>query len=491
MLTAQLSQDKFGDDVMLNKNRPIMLLTSTEANNLFAKWDSLGVPCSSVDSISVEETISYLLYTNQWSLLDCIGKFDVHNKTAALVDWKNPNKMFTIVNDYAGSFTAYVGFKGNGTNFRIITPFNPADGGTYNYTQNSAFYGWYCNTNDVLSSKIDISATTSGNKNVSMGMLNANVPKKIFGTINSTNHAYNKIINQTYGWHMVKRTASNSFYNIKNGQDIWMASKGTTVSTTVQNLPFVLFCRAVNNTTFSVFNSRTCKGFVAGGGSVSEQLVVNGLNKYSLGVNSIPKSMLILDGNSFTSAGYYLHNFFSNYTASNQVADMVSATPGRLLSEIVTDFPTTTGLVDVSGYTKTTYVIQELTNQMSYTGSDVGLCHSKLTTLVAMARATYGANCKIGIVTCLPRGGTAPILESNRQNPSNLNDTTTINGWIRTNYLSIGADYLIDWALDPIMGVAGAYTNTTYFATDECHPTPFGYQYLNTNYFYPIVSPYL
>lgn len=64
------------------------------------------------------------LTTSLWDSLDYIRIEATYSKTAALVDLKRLVNA-TITNDYAGSFTVNVGLKGNGTNFRVNTGFNP------------------------------------------------------------------------------------------------------------------------------------------------------------------------------------------------------------------------------------------------------------------------------------------------------------------------------------------------------------------------------
>ena len=473
------------------KRRPPAGGYSAEATALFARATVLGSSFPDADKPYVDAAITYLKSTGQWDLLDCIPKFDVHSKTAALIDWKDPSRSFTIVNDYAGSFTSYQGFTPNSTNFRIALGVNFGDGGTYNYTRNSALIGFYINTHDSFGSKTDMSASTVANNDIAMVLQNNVTPKKILPVINSGSHSFVKLIVQSYGWHFAQRTGSASFTSLKNGQDPWSTFSGTTASTAVVNLPITLFARAINNTTFSAYSGRAMKGCVFGSGAADPQYITNGLNIYSLGVNSVPKSCLIVSGNSFSANGDMLNSFYGNYSGSNTVADFTRATPGIETTDMITDFPNTLAKIRVTGYTKKCFWIQELTNDMAYNGSDVDYCYDNIVTMIGLGKAAFGNDCTVFVSTCLPRGGTSPIVEANRENPLNANDVTTVNGKLRVNAASLGI-VLIDWGSDIIMGVANAYTNPTYYNTaDEIHPTTTGYTYLDTNYNYPIISPYL
>ena len=76
------------------------------------------------------------------------------------------------------------------------------------------------------------------------------------------------------------------------------------------------------------------------------------------------------------------------------------------------------------------------------------------------------AGARVIIATVLPRSnaGTPLAFETNRQ---------TLNGLITANYASF-ADGLADIAAEPIMGPAGAETNTTYYLPDLAHPNATG-----------------
>ena len=135
---------------------------STPYGKLMEKWDSLGVTPPASDTLAIKEVFDELISTGQWDHLENFAVQCLWNKTASLVDWRNPNKVATIISDYAGSFTSK-GFDGNGTTMKINTHINYGDGGSHICTQNSFTKGIYINSNETGSSKTDLSSESSPN----------------------------------------------------------------------------------------------------------------------------------------------------------------------------------------------------------------------------------------------------------------------------------------------------------------------------------------
>lgn len=469
------------------------LPTQAEATALFDRATALGSPFPDADKPYVNEAIYYLKQTDQWAQLDSIGKFDVHSRIAALIDWKNPSRSFTTAGDYTGDFTAYSGFKGNNTSFRIDTGLNFSTG-AWNYTRNSAIKGVYVDSNETGSTKLELSNESASNAGITTLMQGSATPKTVVHATNNGSDLNFVPIVQLYGWQISKRDNSANYVVLKNGINISRYTKET-ASTAIPNANINLLCRNIGGV-YSQFSTRRIKGFFAGGGSADAIKIVNGLNKHSLGMNSIPKKAVLVDGNSFTRYGHYIDKVFRNYGASNLVADFVQGEVGRTTAEMTADFTATIGSVVLTGYTHKVLFAWEVTNDMYANASNATTTYNNLVAYCQQARATFGSDLKIIVGTCLPRGGSNPITAANRQNPLDLYDATTLNGKIRNN--ADGAwDAVCDVASDATMGVdsggvAGVgEKNTTYYDVDEIHPTTTGYQYLADNYIYASINAYL
>lgn len=76
---------------------------------------------------------------NVLAKLDMLQVYKAADSSTALIDWVDPSRTASAIN--APTFTADEGFSTNGTNQEIDTNYNPGDGGSYNYLQNSASFG--------------------------------------------------------------------------------------------------------------------------------------------------------------------------------------------------------------------------------------------------------------------------------------------------------------------------------------------------------------
>lgn len=466
--------------------------TQAEATALFDRATVLGSSFPDVDKPYVNSAIYYLKQTGQWTQLDSIGKFDVHSRIAALIDWKDPSRSFTTAGDYAGDFTAYSGFLGNNASFRIDTGLNFSTG-TWNYTQNSAIKGLCINSNDTTASKIDLSAESALAAGISVFLSSATTPTTYSASNNGNDGISHKSF-QRRGWHITKRTASNSYIFHKNGQTPNKTPK-TTVSTAIPNLNINLLARNQAGV-YSAFSPRRITGVFFGSGSCDAQYVVNGLNIWSRYSGTLATKAVIIDGNSFTQNGTYVDRFYSSYLASNTISDFTQGLSGIRTTEMVANFPTTIGRIRLDNYSNKVLFVWELTNEMYESGNDLDATYDSIVDYCNLARTTFGSDLKIIVGTCLPRKGSNAITPALRQNPLDLYDTTTLNGRIRTNYATF-CDALADVASDATMGVdsggvAGVgEMDTTYYTADQIHPTTVGYQYLADNYITPAINAYL
>lgn len=479
-----------------NTNRRVILSNriqfSEEANALFAKWEAIGSPAPQADKPAINDAIVYLKSSGQWDLLDCLYKFDVHSKAASLIDWKNPTtRSATIVNDHGASFTAYVGLNGNGTNFRVTTNFNPSTNGV-NYTLNSASHGVFINSTDATSTKIDLSAEVSNYSGINITIFGANSPISTRNAVNNGADGGSQVSTRMKGWHIVKRTASNAYQTRKNGQNTTRATSGT-ASSSVPNLNVNLFCRNINDTTYSIFSDRTISGCFFGSGTMNDSYLVNGLNIHSVSVASAPSKILLIDGNSFTAAGYYTQRLFANI--NYPCVDMVNGLNGITTATMTTNFPTSLAYVDLSRYGKKILFMWELTNDFTANASDATITYNNLVTYCQQVRALK-PEVKIIVATMMPRNNTQ-VTNANRQNDSSLLDDTTLNGKIRNHLVQDGyADYICDTASDPIMGiysqgVAGVGEKNLTYYSDQLHPTATGYDLMVDSYIKPAINLFL
>jgi hypothetical protein len=451
---------------------------SSPAQALFDKWDSLGCSASEQDKIKYSESIDYLISKGVWDSLDCIFKFDVHNKTAALVDWKNPQRMATIVGDYAGSFIAYKGFDGNGTTFKINTNYNP-----YNstlYTLNNCMKGVYINSNETTA-RVDMSSESATNNGLNVFLQNNNTPKSIIASTNNAGDLNYTPILQAYGWHVSTRGNANEYESLKNGVSITKLPKAK-ASTSIQNQNVYLFCRNVNGT-FSAYSNKIISGAFFGA-KCNQLEVINGLNIWGRYAGSVPNKLLMIDGNSLTKAAHWVDRMLRNYGSSNYVNEVCQAKVGIRTNEMYYAFPNTLGLVKSDIYSKKILVVWELTNDIYLNGQNVDSAYAHIVEYCNQAKTIHGNDLIILVGTCLPRDFLTPSVRQD------------LNQRIRNNYTSFATD-IIDVGNDSIVGVDSygvngvGERNTTYYGSDKTHMTITGYNYVSDNYFYPKINQYL
>jgi lysophospholipase L1-like esterase len=450
---------------------------STEAQAIFDRWSALGVAAPDLATKQrVHNTIEYWKSINEWNNKDMIVVETVHAVGADLVNWKNPTgSLVSLVNDYVGRQVINGYNKGNGTTFRQVLPFNPGDGGTYNFTQNSNSFGVYT-FDRVVENKIEISAQSAGSVGNDMLLTNNITTKNNSGTARAVT------VMTGYGLNSCTRTASNLFKNYRNGYELYGAAPGETdASSAILNLPWAGFCRSVNGI-FSSFSSKKHSMKYTGGAHNNLFGFATGYEQYYLNpLGLVPTKRITFNGNSFTSNSIY---------SAQALADLGSyfydvnkhGISGQTTVQMQADAVNTVFNKTKSFLTKDVYFIWELTNDLVNTGNAT----TSYNNMVAYCQALRAAqpNAIIIVATCMPR---INITESLRQNDSNLLDSTTLNGKIRNN--ANGAwDYVCDTASDTAMGMAGQYADTTWYAGDGIHPNVAGYQRLGTNKIAPSLS---
>lgn len=452
---------------------------SSEALSLFDKWNSLGTPASNTRKTIVNNTINYLKSANIWDELDFLYVWSSHSQSASLVDWKNPNTR--IATAYGNLTFTIDSFWAGGTTGRMDLSYNPADGGTYKFTQNNCSMGVYI-ADRVLENKRDISALNGSTQGNELQIISTS--ETVYSYINSASQKTGK--NYTgVGLMAVKRIGSSTGNSIAS-QGYNNGSSYTDTSLAIPNIAFMEFCKNLNGT-YSLFTTRKHKYSFAGSGNFSFFTMNNIIEKYYLSqVSTAPTKRVILSGNSYTANGTYVDQLLTslnNYTGIDYNIQGYSGYTTPQCQTIAESF--------IFPYIKSTitsdvYFVWELTNDMTANGDNATICYNNLVTYCQAIR-TNMPSAKIIVATMMPRNS-----HPNRQNDADLYDDTTLNGKVRNHLIADGyCDYLCDTGSDSLMGQETQNTNLTYYNADQIHPNSTGCQRLVDNYIYPSISAVL
>lgn len=451
----------------------------SSAQALFDYWESLGTPADDTRKSLVNNTIVALKSASVWDSLDFLYVWTAHSQSASLVDWKNPTTRVATISGTT-TFLADNYLKGNGSTGKVNLGYNPGDGGTYNFTQNSASMGVYV-VDRAVENKRDLSAlngSTQGNELQSLS-----VSDSIYSYTNSASQRQGKNYLGT-GLAAVKRTSSNTGNSSQGGY--YNGSSYTDVSLAIPNIPFYAFCKNLNGV-FSLFTTRKFRYMFAGDGTIDFFEFNNIMEKeFLIPVITAPTKRLTVLGNSFTANGTYLEQLLvslNDYSGIDFNPQGYAGYTTPQLSPIANSY--------VFPYTKSTIsndvvIIWELTNDMSATGGDQDLCYTHIVSLCQEVR-TNMPNATIVVPTMMPRNA-----RPTRQNDADLYDDNTLNGKIRNHLVQDGyADYICDTGSDALMGQETQNTDLTYYNADQLHPNATGYQRLVDNYIYPLINAVL
>jgi len=465
-----------------------------DAQTLFDRWESLGTPASSTRKLYVSNAISQLKIASIWDELDYLYVWAAHSRTAALVDWKRPSVSATVTNAYSGDFLIDNYFKGSSTSsFRISTGFNPGDGGSYKFTQNSGSFGFYSQTH-VDENGVDVSAIV-GTTGIEI-LSNVTTFSPSHKNNNNTFRSAPNVTN--VGLVSSRRTASNAWSVFRNGYTLQDASNlaPTDVASAVVNQQINLFSRNISGVYTVYSNKRHCYDFM-GSGVFDHFTLHNILDKYYLNViGATPTKRIMFNGNSMTQTSTYTNRVLDS-VGRNTFDIMKRGLNANTTPQLATDAITNIFPKQKSFLAKDVFFFFELTNHMNAVSSNATTCYNSLVSYLTDIR-TYHPNVKIVVATCLPRLQSGTFLNANRQNDADLYDDATLNGKIRNHLVQDGyADALADCASDPTMGVysngvAGVgELNTTYYNVDGIHPTTTGYNLIADTYFIPAITPYI
>lgn len=219
--------------------------------------------------LQLKATTSLSGSTSNWAEIDRITLGAI-NSAAALKNLKSNNYHGTIVNDYGGSFTDGNGFLGNGTNFHILTNYNPGDGGgPYKWTQNSAKC-FFLNLSTPIITGYSLGSTnlastngtiiTAGRTSAYATFLDTNV--NTFASAGLPEIAYNRC------WIGHERTASNAGKGKVNGSPY----ADSHVSAAIPNFQFAEFARNKGGTIQDFSNNS--KGITVYGSKDVDDFVV-------------------------------------------------------------------------------------------------------------------------------------------------------------------------------------------------------------------------
>lgn len=474
-----------------------ILPIDVDAQVLFDKWTSLGAPASTSYQNIANAIITQLKITNQWNNLDSFQVYCFHNRTASLVDWRNPTRQATTLNAYGGDWTINSGFKGNATSFVIDTQFNPFDGGSYKFTINDHSTGIYISTclsnstsQAILSSKnssdVGITLRLDINQIVGVSYVAANTVPVIFSHI---------------GLLSIKRTDAANYFIEKDGRDPYFIGdpKGTLATTTTVNRTIKLLAKDLNGT-YSNWSIEKTPYFFAGNSSLNAKTISDIMYQYCFNpLNMIigNKTEITFVGNSFATFATYQPKAVAALVHTTDYIIHNRSQNGYTIQQLYNDSLTAVFPYNNSYCTNRILFFNEITNTMGQNGGDPVLTYSDLTTYLIAAKLA-GFN-KIIVTTSTAHKERTDNPNANRQNPANLYDNNTLNGKVRNSLVSSGyATSICDWANDPHFGpysngVAGVgEMDTTYYQVDQLHPTvTFGFYYLADNFVTPSLNAYL
>lgn len=198
-------------------------------------------------------TTNELLYltTFETSVGSDISEFDrlwIHglsDSVAARTSFVNPSStILTAVNSI--TFTAGIGYQGNGINQYLDTNFNPSTQGV-KYTLNNASIGIYSRTN-LSATQLEIGLVSAANQSI----LDIRDGDTFYSGLNEPGTNISSSNTDSRGFFVGNRFASNSVNQLKNGV---VTKTGTNASNVIPSLNVYLGCINVNNAA-NLFSTR-------------------------------------------------------------------------------------------------------------------------------------------------------------------------------------------------------------------------------------------
>lgn len=487
----------------MNLGKKIWFLGSpsydTDAAAFFARVLAGGSSVSDSYKIAYSNVVTYLkstkgndAVTSLWDSLDFIRIVGA-DKTSYLYNIRQNLFNATIFNDYGGSSSAgWV--KGNGTNFRIMTGFNPTVA-TYKFLQNDASIGLGALT-DEAGQFMDVCALNAGaTQGTYIAPHRDGIGTNHFrydGSINATltSPAWTTVLN-TIGCFEIRKTASGNSSLYVNGV---LVTSLTGQTNNLLNLEFAEFCASVNGA-FSQFSSKK-HTYIFGGNSNLDSNKIHTIiqNQFykPLGLTgSTVNKRVIFVGDSMTgdTVNYSLSNVsqFPRTTMTALGASWCGTQIGVAsvqlgATEYVSPSLQTAASTKVTPYRNTGFdkdiiVLRAGTNDIAGNATTTGsIAYTRLVTLCNTYKA---AGFKVIVVGCIARNGSFLNLQNaagflvgyQAFNNLLLADFTGSTGISNVTYPAGGITYA-----DAFINLAGDSrytdeTNTTYFNADKVHQT--------------------
>ncbi len=225
------------------------------------QWlSALSTPPTPTTISCVNQFIAQCKVDGNWQLLDRFWLFAQDNQTNARKCIRNPTSTdVTEINSI--TWTAFLGYTGNGTTMSINSNFTPSTNGV-NYTLNNASFGLYNRTEGALAS---YEIGVNGLALINYAAINVRwTDNKNYWIINNNTTFANITVSTSIGLHQVNRTASNATNVNLNGAQV---GTGSVASSSLSALPFYLFARN-DNGSISGQSTRNISLAFIGSGSI-------------------------------------------------------------------------------------------------------------------------------------------------------------------------------------------------------------------------------
>jgi hypothetical protein len=487
-----------------------------ESTAFFDRMVVLGEPVPDAYKTRYNNTIYWLKntfgidgVTSYWNSLDVVQIRSTYSKIAAMQNLKTG--VFgnsTIQNgDYAGSFVIDIGLKGNGTDFRLLSGYNPFDlARTYNYKSNNACWGLGLLT-DEAGEFYDMWATSLSPSNagtfirpratLANGYSFQTYPS---ATVRPSAYAYGSVaVKQDPSFHksyvngmVINRQVSIpsnfggstefkefAFFTTATGwgghsnkyHSHWYAGSNNISPSVMDGVLYKYFYK-----TLSANNAKVGKRIMlVGDGRTAWGNYSAGIEQYSATMEVFRRSIFQLNGGEFAYNGW---------------VGACHGIPNRKLSDIITDMPFTTVENRGSFFDQDIVVTWSITSDVEF---DVGLtvndAYARLQTWEAAHRifpkCVIIGPCGIGFPSYPSGKTTAEVSQFMIDINETMKDEYTIPTSIANVYRNSHGSYYCDLLAVPALV---DYSNPTYFHADLAHLTTTGSRLVADLYIVPIAQ---
>jgi lysophospholipase L1-like esterase len=489
-------------------SQEVVIPTQAEATDYYDRLVAKGVTMSAPDFVIVNELVYYLKntmgtdgVTSLWASLDAFripGRTEIEMRENLI---KNSHHA-TITNNYGGSYTALVGYKGNGTNFSVNTGVNLST--TSVASQNNACFGILILDDKSGDNNQDGSGMNSGGTSGTLThpKRNSAAGYDVNGVINGANSgaASGRTAISTRAWYHIQRSASTGSDIYVNG---YFMSTNLGTSATPLNLNIIEFAASLNGT-ISSWSALTHGIFYVGSSNVNANKIIEITQKYYLHAHNNSTSSihnrLICIGDSMTGdedisfTGASVLSERARRCQDQLGLDWTTVQNGNSNRQIVL---TTTGVpslvalapteVMTGANTSFTKDVAELfigTNDFGLsTSTSAATAKSNLDDVIADLRAEG----KIVIITgIVARGGSPAVgFDTKRADfrTALMADYSVSTGITNVTSNAEATIFYIDTISDSRFA---DFNDTTYFQADDVHLTAVAYDILADEYIVPI-----